>query len=187
MEIQRVRRSAIEEVARSKAAFVTGVLLVLITTIPRNYDQLAISEQPLRWIFGPLVFSAGSGTFLFVFVYLLRTALKTKGGKAEKIQGTTGSWIGFMGLFWMTAPVAWLYAIPVEQWMSLEAAARFNIALLAVVAFWRVALMVRVLNLVTGAGWFRCLVVVLLPSSALMPWQEAQFYSNSVAPCPTVV
>ncbi len=65
LQFQFGNRSAIESVARSKAAFITGIVLVVITSIPRNYDQLAISEQPLRWLFGSLVFSAGSGSFLW--------------------------------------------------------------------------------------------------------------------------
>ena len=49
IQFQFGKRSAIEAIARSKAAFFTGIILVLLTAIPRNYDQLAVSEQPLKW------------------------------------------------------------------------------------------------------------------------------------------
>ena len=141
-------RSAIEAAATSRATLLTGILLVLITSIPRNYDQLAITEDPLKWIFGSLVFSAGSGTFLFLFVYVLRTsAIKDDESHRLTAGRVAASWIGFMGLFWMTAPIAWLYAIPVERLIDDPVArARANLNLLAIVSAWRVVLMARVLQ-----------------------------------------
>jgi hypothetical protein len=56
-----------------------------------------------------------------------------------------------MGLFWMTAPCAWLYALPVERLCpdSLTAI-KVNFALLGIVATWRVLLMGRVISVLTG-------------------------------------
>ena len=42
-------RGAIERVAASPATFLTGLLLVLITGIPRNYDQIYFLES-WRWL-----------------------------------------------------------------------------------------------------------------------------------------
>ena len=55
---------AIRQVVASGAALWTGIALVLLTAIPRNYDQTLLSENPLLWIFGPLLFSLVSGSFL---------------------------------------------------------------------------------------------------------------------------
>ena len=107
------RKEAIEEVARSRAALPTGVALVLLTAIARNYDQRFFLESPL-WLIGPLIFSFFSGTFLFWVLYtgFIRRHLDD----AEPVpQGQ--QWRRFMSLFWMTAPVAWLYAIPVERFL----------------------------------------------------------------------
>jgi hypothetical protein len=69
-----------------------------------------------------------------------------------------------MGLFWMTAPIAWLYAIPVERFTSSLASAQFNAALLVVVSVWRVLLMARVLAVLCGVSMRKSLVWVLVPA-----------------------
>ncbi len=94
LQFQFGKRSAVDAIARSKVAFITGIVLVLITATARNYNPRAIVEQMLRWLFGPLVFSAGSGTFLFFFVYLLRTAAKKRRDDEEKSPGVITSWSG---------------------------------------------------------------------------------------------
>ena len=43
------KRHAIEAVAENRASFVTGLILVLLTAIPRNYDQTYILESPF-WL-----------------------------------------------------------------------------------------------------------------------------------------
>jgi hypothetical protein len=45
----------------------------------------------------------------------------------------------------MTAPLAWLYAIPYERFMTAAGAMKANLATLALVALWRVLLISRVL------------------------------------------
>ena len=172
-------RTAIEAVARSRAAFLTGLILVLLTAIPRHYDQLAISEQPLRWLFGPLLFSAGSGTFLFVFVYLLRTAWRIRKGDVQKTQGLLSSWVGFMGLFWMTAPIAWLYAIPVERlFESPITHARANLTLLGIVSAWRVCLFARVMQVACRWDFGRAICWVI--ASACLEVVALVFYSPTL-------
>jgi hypothetical protein len=160
-------RGAIDRVARSGAAFWIGAILVLVTSIPRQYDQMAISEQTWRWIFGPLVFSIISGSFLFFVVYFLRTFVKAKKGELEQTHGLVSSWVGFMGLFWMTAPIAWLYAIPVERMLTSPVAqAQANLWLLALVALWRVGLMARVLRVTCEWSFGRALSMILAAASA---------------------
>ena len=72
-----------------------------------------------------------------------------------------GGWLSFMGLFWMTAPVAWIYAIPVERFVDSISAAWANVALLSLVSLWRVLLMTRVIQVTTKAPFFIALVWVL--------------------------
>ncbi len=158
---------AIRAVAESRAAFVTGLVLVLITTIPRNYDQVFIGDEAPRWLFGSLAFSLVSGTWLFGVAYgwLARWRMER-----EEIQphgffsGYFVGWRGFMGLFWMTAPVAWLYALPVERCFDSVTAARINVGLLATVSLWRVLLMARVFQVLCRVNFFIALVWVLLPA-----------------------
>src|SRR5688572_24512649 len=105
---------AIRELAENRKTIWTGVGLVLLTSIARNYDQTFIGEKPLLWLFGSLLFSLVSGTWLYLILYggfVRRAAADADGNKPE----FWSRWFSFMGLFWMTAPVAWMYAIPVER------------------------------------------------------------------------
>jgi hypothetical protein len=58
----------------------------------------------------------------------------------------------FLGLFWMTAPLAWLYAIPYERFLSPVDATAANLATLGLVALWRVDVMIRVVSVLMGYG-----------------------------------
>lgn len=151
---------AIREVASSRAAFWTGMALVIITTIPRNYDQTFIGESPLKWLFGSLAFSLVSGTWVFVIAYYCCAWRKTRNAEGKRPR-VWHQWPAFMGLFWMTAPIAWLYSIPVERFLDSLPAARTNVALLAIVSFWRVALMARVFQCLCGVSYFIALLWVL--------------------------
>jgi hypothetical protein len=62
-----------------------------------------------------------------------------------------------------TSPLAWAYAIPVDRWMSVDDAAATNAWFLAVVATWRVALLLRQLKVVAGMPWWMAVTTGLLP------------------------
>lgn len=157
-------RSAIETVARSRAAFLTGILLVLLTTIPRNYDQTHLSEDPFRWVFASLLFSLISGTWMYVIAYLCGTYGGRRAAKSEGHTDVSG-WRSFMGLFWMTSPIAWLYALPVERWFDSVGAAKANVTLLAIVSAWRVLLMTRCISVACRMPFFKSLAWVLAGAS----------------------
>jgi len=63
----------------------------------------------------------------------------------------------------LTAPPALLYAIPVDQFLPLDAARAVNSAFLAIVAAWRVALLFVFLKRVAGLGGFTVAVAALTP------------------------
>ena len=75
---------------------------------------------------------------------------------------------GFLTVFvfvGLTAPPAWLYAIPVEKFMSVEKAATLNMWFLLFVAAWRVALygvFLRRAAQLTGMAWFAALFLPLV-------------------------
>lgn len=110
------RAEAIRRVAGSKHLLLVGAALVLITSIPRNYDQTYIGEVPW-WPIIPLLFSLVSGSFLYWV--LERGFLREAEGK-DKFRR-------FLGLFWMTAPIAWFYGIPVERFMDARGATVANL------------------------------------------------------------
>lgn len=149
---------AIRTVASARSALVTGIILVFLTSIARNYDQTHISESPGRWVFGSLLFSLVSGTWLYVICYGWIARLEME---AEKKPSYWSGWRGFMGVFWLTAPVAWLYAIPVERYLDSLSAAKANLILLGVVSVWRVLLMARVFQVLCAVRFAKALCWVL--------------------------
>lgn len=63
----------------------------------------------------------------------------------------------------LTAPLAFLYAIPVERFLSLDAARSANVAFLAIVASWRVAIYTLYLRRGAGLRGLSQLVATALP------------------------
>lgn len=142
--------------ARSGGALLVSLALVLLTSIARNYDQTWIGENPFLWLAGNTLFSTVSGTGLFLWIRMFMA------NRIDDPQVSfVASWWQFMGLFWGTAPIAWLYAIPVERWAGSMEAAHFNLTLLGVVSLWRVLLMARVLCVLHAAAFWRALCWVL--------------------------
>jgi len=153
------KASAIREAACNRASLWTGIVLVLLTGIARNYDQNFVLESPL-WLIGPLAFSFFSGSFLYAI--LIRGFGKHRGSEENRKESY---WATFMALFWLTAPVAWLYAIPVERFLDSYHAAQANIALLAIVSVWRVLLMSRVISVLLEIPFQRALGWVLVSAA----------------------
>jgi hypothetical protein len=134
--------------------------LVPLTAVARNYDQTFILEKPFLWLFGPLMFSLFSGTWVFLVAYAIAW-----GYMDRERPPLWSAWPAFMGLFWMTAPIAWLYAIPVERFFDSVTAARANVCLLTIVSVWRVLLMARVFQVLHGAPFVMALFWVLIPAT----------------------
>jgi hypothetical protein len=78
------------------------------------------------------------------------------------------SFFRFLTFVCLVSPPALLYAIPVEKFMTLEGATRANVAFLAVVALWRLALFFRFLRVGGGLNRFRTLVGALLPMMVII-------------------
>jgi hypothetical protein len=78
------------------------------------------------------------------------------------------SYLGVFVFVGLTAPPAWLYAIPVERYISLEAAAITNMWFLLIVATWRVALYGVFLKRAAGLSGLALLSALLLPLAAIV-------------------
>lgn len=105
----------------------------------------------------------GLGSVIYIFVlalilWLIILPLKPKNWRYKNV-------LLFVSL---TAPPAILYAIPVERFMSLESAQRANVWFLAIVATWRVALLLKYLMSVAGLSGLRVLVATLLPLTLIV-------------------
>ncbi len=148
-------RGAIERIAASRQALWAGALLVVSAGIARNYDHLSLLAQP-EWILGPFgmsLFSAG----LIWFMLMAGISVYSQNYKDPAFRT-------FLTFFWLTAPCAWLYGFPVERFTDLLRATQWNFAFLIVVSVWRVALIVRMVTVLTGAAAGRVLAWVMLPA-----------------------
>lgn len=146
-------RDAIERVAACPRAVFVGLLFVLSAGLAREYDAEDLLAEP-HHVFVPLAASLATSFGLYLLLSLA----------ARCWQNLGHWWLGyarFLGLYWMTAPLAWVYAIPVERFLSPYDATLANLSLLAVVAMWRVVLMVRVVMVLFQGRLLAAATVVL--------------------------
>jgi len=68
----------------------------------------------------------------------------------------------------MTAPCAWIYGIPVESFTDILTATKWNVAFLAIVSIWRVALIIRAIQVLTEEPLIKSICRILIPAAAIM-------------------
>ena len=152
---------AIRKIAGNKLATLAGFLFVISAGFAREYDGEYLFAEP--WHLGiPVVASTFACLAMVVLVYWLAYVKQVRNVSFLK------TYHSFLNLYWMTAPLAWLYAIPFERFLTAGDATRANLTLLAIVALWRVALMIRCVQVIYGAKLLTALVPVLLFSDVLM-------------------
>ncbi len=132
-------RYAILRIAGDRYAPWIGFVFVLSAGFAREYDGEDLLAEPWHLLL-PLGASLVASLVLYDFV---RNASRSVDALPALYWPDYAS---FLGLFWMTAPLAWLYAIPYERFLTYEAATDANVYTLGIVAAWRVALMIRVIS-----------------------------------------
>ncbi len=135
------RRRAILNIAADRKALVVAAMLVLSAALARNYDRASLMDEPWR-LLGPFAASLAISGPLFLIVYGFARC------KGMESPGIVTAYLAFLALYWMTAPLAWLYGIPYERFLSPLGATNANLRTLALVSIWRVALLVRVVSVV---------------------------------------
>ncbi len=149
-------RGAIERVAAARHGWLIGAILVITAGIARNYDHLDLLRQP-EWFIGPFAASLVSICFIFLWI---SGPLKLRSAGSHRRQAGT-----FLVLAWLTAPCAWLYGIPAETMTDILTATKWNVAFLAIVSLWRVAIIVRAVSVLAEVSWLRVLPLVLAPAA----------------------
>jgi hypothetical protein len=147
-------RQAILDVAASRGGVYVGLLFVLAAALAREYDGEDFLRRPWHLVL-PLAASLATSAFLYL---LLHGLLALRSWKLTPRL----SYRALLTLYWMTAPLALLYAIPVERFLSAADATRANLALLGLVSLWRVLLITRALSVVYQVSFFRALFPVML-------------------------
>ena len=156
------QRQAIQDVAASPQALVLGSVLVLSAGFAREYDGEDLLHEPWH-----LLIPHGASLLTSFLLYSLVRLIGI--GRTKQLPTFFNGFPVFLRLYWMTAPLAWLYAIPFERWMSPGDATLWNLRLLGIVSVWRVVLMIRIISVVYGAGpLWRVIGAVLLFGDAVM-------------------
>ena len=155
------KREAILRIANTPSAIWLGMLFVMSAAFAREYDAEDLRSDP--WYLAvPLVASLVTSFLLYVLVYGLSLVRLP-----EKRPFWTG-YRSFLSLYWMTAPLAWLYAIPVERFLSASGATSANLWLLAIVSIWRVLLITRVVMVLFGASLAAIWTVMLFADTVVL-------------------
>lgn len=153
-------RKSILAIASHPSAIWIGMLLVISAGLAREYDAEDLVAEPW-YIIAPLFMSviASATLFLSIYGFIYR--------KMDERSLFFQEYKRFLTLFWMTAPLAWLYAIPYERFCSSYDAVVFNLWTLALVATWRVLLTSRVIAVLTGIKAIASFCIVMLISDVI--------------------
>jgi hypothetical protein len=139
----------IRRLAADPWTLAVGALLVFSAGLARHYDTHDLRRQSWRLLI-PFAASTLAASLLFLVI-----VVKTGWTADVAPLGT-----GLLGLFWLTAPFAWLYGLPFEHLWRAPTAARARHVTLGVVAVLRVAIMARCVAALLGYSWWESLVIV---------------------------
>jgi hypothetical protein len=96
------RESAIREIASNRHALLVGFVFCLSAAFARHYDGIYLLREPW-FLLAPAGASLLTSSILFFFLYLATSV------RARRILPDLAScYLSFLGLYWMTAPLAWL-------------------------------------------------------------------------------
>lgn len=150
-------RQAILSIATTRGAVAIGALLVLSAAFAREYDGEDLRAEPWHLLI-PFGASLATSFVLFSAVWLAGRKRRAEPMPFWK------SYRGFLSLYWATAPLAWLYAIPVERFLPVMAAVQTNYAILLVVSLWRIALITRAIAITNSCSIGSSLSISVLVS-----------------------
>ena len=157
------KRQDILQVAASSRAVWLGMVFVISAGFAREYDGEDLLHEPWHLAL-PLAASLLTSFLLFV---LLETGFRRGSPECDESSSFFSRYRTFLGLYWMTAPLAWLYAVPVERFLDAADAVRTNLWLLGIVSVWRVLLMTRVVSVIYARSMAASFFLVMLFADSL--------------------
>jgi hypothetical protein len=153
-------RQSIYAVASNRWSLLVGFLFVIIAGIAREYDGEYLVAEPWHLIL-PLSASLIGCSFLVLLLIVLSRARKVRDVSIVE------TFLCFLSVYWMTAPLALVYGIPFERFLSPDTATKANLWLLAIVAAWRVLLTIRCVMVIYGCSFGGATTPVMLFSVIL--------------------
>jgi hypothetical protein len=131
---------AIRQIAASRWSLAIGAILVLSAALARSHHRHDISRKPAVLL---IPFGASLAAAYALCVLLVLTT-----GRRDFLS----AWPVWIALFWGTAPLAWLYGLPVECWTTPLGAIKARFLSLALVSVARVAITIRAVDVLTQCG-----------------------------------
>ena len=136
-----------------RAFLIFGLVCTWLAGIGRYWDN------PRAHLWQTL--GLGSVAYVFILAFLIWALL-------APLQPSNWSYRNVLLFLTLTSPLALLYAVPVEKFMSWEAAVSANVAFLGVVAIWRVALYIVFLRRTARMNAGGVVLGTLLPLSIIV-------------------
>lgn len=166
-------RAAIETVAGHRHALAIGALFVLSAGLARDYDGADLLAEPY-WLLLPFAASVAMAMALFLVMRFI------VGFGSSEAPPFWRAYSSVLAAFWMTAPLAWLYAIPYERFLSPVDAAVVNLWTLGIVAVWRVLLISRAFQVIGGVNGLVSFAITALLADAVL------LAAMAVSPLPVI-
>lgn len=141
--------------AHPRAFLAFGLACTWLAGIGRYWDH----PRARLWQYAGL----GSVAYVFVLALVLWGALSPLAARPRRI-----GYLDTLRFVTLTSPPALLYALPVERVMTVAAAASTNAWFLAIVAAWRVGLLVRFARQGVGLPRLETLAGCLLPLALIV-------------------
>ena len=153
------RRSIVRALG-CRSALGLGLVLVLTAALAREYDTVSLLHRPGD-LLGPFAASLILATVLYVWYGSAAWTMSIK------VRSPGRFYLAFLSAYWLTAPLAWLYAVPVETFADEVTAIRCNLTFLSVVSIWRVVLFAKIASVLYRIRFLVSLVVLLIPCAAV--------------------
>lgn len=136
-----------------------AIALVGLAALARDYDVTSLIHRP-HILAIPFAASAVLGSLFFLVIRICVSFARVSDDHLARFVPYKRWMIGY----WLTAPIAWFYAIPVELFASEERSVHFNLVLLSLVSVWRVLLFSRIASILTGLSYIIALTWIGLTS-----------------------
>ncbi len=159
------RADSIRWIVTARGALILGAVLVATAAFAREYDAVSLLHEP-QDLLAPFGASLVLATILYVWTFPIRKkTIASKHGQPDR--NLVADFGVFLTGYWLTAPLAYFYAIPVEAMTDEVTAVRLNLLALSVVSIWRVLLFSRFVQVQYRLQLWVALTWVLIPSMAI--------------------
>lgn len=149
-------RPSIRRLIHARQGWLFAGVLVATAALGREYDAVSLWHQP-HDLLGSFAASLLLSSLLFLWMWV---GLALCGFRLVR------PWrhaIVFLTGYWLTAPLAWLYAFPIEAIRGEIPSLRFNLTALSVVSIWRVLLFARISSIQFRIPFAVTLFWILVP------------------------